>query len=58
MINQAKTNNLNYSIDATFSEVNRLFVHGSFGKYYTPTVEMEDYNVVIDCKNVLINNNK
>ena len=50
--NQAKTNNLIYLIDPTFSKVNRLFVSSfrvnenqdkddrtSFSKYHTPTVE-------------------
>ena len=44
MINQTKTNNLNYLIDATFNKVIRLFVllfeneedRTSFSKYYTP----------------------
>ena len=56
MINKTTTNNLNFLIDPTFNNVNRLFVLGflneddrrSFSKYYTPTVEIEDYNVIID----------
>ena len=48
MINQTATNNLNFLIDPTFSNVNRLFVLGftneedrrPFSKYYTATVEM------------------
>ena len=55
---RAKTNNLNYLIDAAFIKVNRLFVlsleneydRASFNKYYTPTVEIKNYNVVIDGK--------
>ena len=56
MINQTGTNNLNFLIDPTFNNVNRLFVlafpneedRRSFSKYYTPTVELKDYNVIID----------
>ena len=58
MTNQTKTNNLNYLIDPTFNEVNRLFVlsfeneedRTSFSKYYTPKVEIKDFNVLIDEK--------
>ena len=57
--NQAKSDNLNYLIDPTFTKVNRLFVlsfenegnRTSFSKYYTPSVEIKDFNVVIDGKN-------
>ena len=56
MINQTATNNLNFLIDPTFNNVNRLFVlafqneedRRSFSKYYTPTVEIKDYSVIID----------
>ena len=56
MIDQTATNNLNFLIDPTFNNVNRLFVldfpnedDGRFvSKYYTPTVEIKDYNVIID----------
>ena len=56
MINQTATNNLNFLIDPTFNNVNRLFVlafpneeeRRSFSKFYTPTVEIKDYNVIID----------
>ena len=56
MTNRTKTNNLNYLIDPTFSEVNRLFVlsfenegdRTSYFKYYTPNVKIKDFNVVID----------
>ena len=69
MTNQAKANNLNYLIDPTFSKVNRLFVlsfkneddRASFSKYYTSTVEIKDYNPVIERKsffNVPIKNKK
>ena len=56
MYNQNKNNNLNYLIDPTFSNVNRLFVlsfenedgRTSYYKYYMPNVEIKDYNVLID----------
>ena len=64
MSNQARNNNLNYLIDSTFTNVNRLFVlsfkyqHGkidenegvrtSFKKYYVSKVEIKDFNVLID----------
>ena len=55
-INQPATNNLNFLIDPTFNNVSRLFVlafpneedRNSFSKYYTPTVEIKDYNVILD----------
>ena len=58
MINQTKTNNLNYLIDPTFNKVNRLFVLSfkneedktSFSKYYKPKVEIKDFSVLIDGK--------
>ena len=56
MSNQNKNNNLNYLIDPTFSNVNGLFVlsfeneddRTSYSKYYLPSVEIKDYNVLID----------
>ena len=56
MSNQNKNNNLNYLVDTTFSNVNRLFVlsfeneddRTSYYKYYVPSVEIKDYNVLID----------
>ena len=56
MINETATNNLNFLTDPTFNNANRLFVlafpneedRRSFSKYYTPTVEIKDYNVIID----------
>ena len=56
MINQRATNKLNFLIDPTFNNVNRLFIltfpyeedRRSFSKCYTPTVEIKDYNVIID----------
>ena len=58
MSNQTKNNNLNYLIDPTFTNANRLFVftfeneydRTSFSKYYLPKVEIKDYNVLIDGK--------
>ena len=54
--NEPANNNLNFLIDPTFNNVNRLFVlafpneedRSSFSKYDTPTVEIKDYNVLID----------
>ena len=64
MSNQTRNNNLNYLIDPTFTNVNRLFVllfkneHGnddqgesvrtSFKKYYVSKVEIKEFNVLID----------
>ena len=58
MSNETKNNNLNYLIDPTFSNVNRLFVlsfgneedRTSYLKYYIPKIQIKDYNVVIDGK--------
>ena len=58
MSNQTKNNNLNYLTDATFTNVNILFVltfenedgRTSFSKYYVPKVEIKDFNVLIDEK--------
>ena len=58
MSNQAANNNLNYLIDPTFADVNRLFFlsfeneedRTSFSKYYVPKVEIKDFNVLIDGK--------
>ena len=62
MSNQNKNNNLNYLIDTTFSNVNRSFVlsfeneddRTSYYKYYLPSVDYNDYNVLID-ENVFLN---
>ena len=56
MSNQTKNNNLNYLIDPTFTKVNRLFVLSfeneedmtSFSKYYVPSVEIKDFNVLVE----------
>ena len=58
MTTQTKSNNLNYLIDPIFNKVNKLFVLSSeneddkfsFSKYYTPKVEIKDFNVLIDGK--------
>ena len=58
MSNQPVNNNLNYLIDPTFTNVNRGFVlayeneddRRSYSKYYTPTVEIKDYNVLVERK--------
>ena len=58
---QSNNNNLNYLIDPTFTNVNRLFVlsfsrnnntdnRDSFSHYYVPNVEIKDFNVLIDGK--------
>ena len=63
---QSNNNNLNYLIDPTFTNVNRLFVlsferieennvkkdyRDYFSHYYVPKVEIKDFNVLIDGKN-------
>ena len=61
MSNQTKTNNLDYLIDSTFNEVNRLFVlsfeneddRTYFPKYCTPKLEIKDFDVLIDGKGFL-----
>ena len=58
MSNQTANNNLNYLIDPTFNNVNRLFVlsfeneedRTSFSDYYVLKVEIKDYNAIIDGK--------
>ena len=58
MSNQTKNVNLNYLIDPTFTNVNKLFLlsfeneddRTSFSDYYVPKVEIKDYNVLIDGK--------
>ena len=58
---QSNNNNLNYLIDPTFTNVNRLFVlsftrdnagddRDSFPHYYLPNAEIKDFNVLIDGK--------
>ena len=58
MSNQTKNNNLNYLIDPTFTNVNRLLVltfeneydRASLSKYYVSKVEVKVFNVLIDEK--------
>ena len=58
MSNQTKNNNLNYLVDPTFTNVNRLFVlsfenendRTSCSQYYVPKVEIKAFNVLIDGK--------
>ena len=57
---QNNNNNLNYLIDPTCTNVNRLFVlsyertedhkeyRDSFSNYYVPKVQIKDFNVLID----------
>ena len=58
---QPKNNNLDYLIDPTFRNINRLFVlsfkngnnnptKNSFDKYYMPLVEIKDFDALIDNK--------
>ena len=60
---QPQSNNLNYLIDPTFKNVNRLFVlpfartilgdeRDSFSHYYLPNVEIKD-SVLIDGKSLV-----
>ena len=58
MINQTKTNYLNYLIGPKFNKVNRLFAllfeneddRTFFSNYYTPKVEIEHFNLLVDRK--------
>ena len=60
MSNQTRNNNLNYLIDPTFTNVNRLFVlpfenednRKFFSKSYVPKTEIKDFNVLIDGKHL------
>ena len=58
---QSQNNNLNYLIDPTFTNINRLFVLSfprnnntdsrcDFSNYYVPKVKVNDFNVLIDRK--------
>ena len=64
---QPQNNNLNYLIDPTFTNVNRLFVlsyerieevnvkkdyRDSFWHYYVPKVQIKDFIVLIDGKSL------
>ena len=56
MSNQNTNNDLNYLIDPTFIKGDRLFVLSfeneddriSLSKYYTPNVEIKDFNVLME----------
>ena len=66
MSNQTKNNNLNYLIDPTFTNVNRLFVlsfeneddRTYFSKYFEPFVETKVFSVLIDGKLLIPVKNK
>ena len=58
---QPRNNNLNYLIDSTFTNFNRLFVLSfprnnntysrySFSNYYVPKVKVNDFNILNDGK--------
>ena len=55
----AQNANLNYLIEPSFQDVNRLFVlafenveqRTSNKRYYIPNIEIKDYNIMIDGKN-------
>ena len=58
---QPKNNNLDYPIDLTCRNINRMFVlsfktrdndptRGSFDKYYMPLVETKNFNALINNK--------
>ena len=62
---QKNNNNLNYLIDPTFTNVNRLFVlpsprnnntdsRYSYSNYHVPKVKINDFNLLIDGKSFLI----
>ena len=59
---------MDYMIDVTFRNINRLFVlsfknngndpaRDSFDKYYIPLVEIKDFNALIDNKHFFISSN-
>ena len=56
MSTKAANNNLNFLIDPTFTNVNRLFVlayqtaddRQSFSQFYLPKIMVKDFNVIID----------
>ena len=58
MLKQTENNNLNYLIDPAFTKFSKLFVlsfkddRTSFSKYYKPSIEIKDFNVLIDGKNL------
>ena len=65
MTMQPQKDKLNYLIDSTFTNFNRLFVlpftridtrdyRNSFSHYYVPDAKIKDFNVLIDGKIFLI----
>ena len=52
---QPQNNKLNYLIEPTFTNVNRLFVLSRYfySNYYVPKVKIDDFNVLIDGKRFL-----
>ena len=61
MTDQPRNDNLNYLIDPTFTNINRLFVlpfsrtdmrdyRNAFLNYYVPDAKIKDFNVLIDGK--------
>ena len=61
MTTEPNNNNIDYLIDPTFRNINRLFIllfkngnddptRDSFDKYYMPLVETKDLNASIDTK--------
>ena len=59
MTDQPRNDNLNYLIDPTFTNINRLFVlsftrhntgdnRNTFSQYYLPNIEIKDFNVLIE----------
>ena len=65
----ARNQNLNHLVEPSFQGVNRLFAlafesddnRSSYDKYYLPTVEIKDYNIMINGENFFdqpIKNNK
>ena len=62
----AQNRNLNHLIESSFQGVNRLFIlvfendddKTSSNEYYLPTVEIKDYNIMINGENFLINQQK
>ena len=62
---QPKSNSLEYTVDPTFRNINRLFVlsikndnddptRNSYDVYYMPLVEIKDFNELVDNKPFLI----
>ena len=66
MAEQEQNRYLDFLTDPIFLGVNRLFVlsfedknvQESYKRYFLPTVEIKDYNVMINGRNFLISNKK